>query len=177
MHPSFVPALSSPIETQVLVALLDQYHFLQNARGRPPLEVFAELDGFYRIVERVVDETGGLVIKFLGDGVLLIFPKELANPGILALMRLKDEVESWMHKRRIQSGLHVNVHSGPVAMGKLGSIDRLDVIGEAVNVCATLPHRGVTLSQQAFRRLKPENRRAFQRFSPPITYHPLERTP
>lgn len=57
-------------------------------------------------------------------------------------------------------------------MGKAGGLAQLDVIGETVNVCATLPHQGVTLSPQAFRRLRPEHRKMFHRHTPPITYRP-----
>lgn len=90
----------------------------------------------------------------------------------MALMQLKKDVDAWFRARGVDSGLHVNLHFGEVTMGKLGSIDRLDVIGETVNVAATLPHQGVTLSPQAFRCLSAEHRKAFHKHTPPVTYHP-----
>ena len=174
MHPSFVPALDHPIDTRVLVGFTDLIRWFQNTRGRPSAEVFAEIGDFYRKIDAAVDDVGGTVIKYLGDAALVVFPEELADVGIMALLQLKREVDASFRQRRIDSGMHVNCHFGEVTMGKLGSVDRLDVIGETVNVCATLPHQGVTLSPQAFRCLTPEHRRAFHRYTPPITYHPDE---
>jgi adenylate cyclase len=172
MRPSFIPALSHPVTTNVLVAFCDQYRFMVNTRGRPSAEVFAELNDFYRLTEEAVDTAGGLVIKFMGDAALIVFSEELADPGIMALLALHDRAEAWFHERRIDSGLHVNAHFGEVTMGRMGSIDRLDVIGETVNICATLSHRGFALTPQAFRCLTPEHRKRFHKFTPPVTYHP-----
>ncbi|MSQ23086.1 MAG: adenylate/guanylate cyclase domain-containing protein [Chloroflexi bacterium] len=172
MHPSFAAALDHPIDAPDLVGETDQVQWFRNTRGRPSADLFAELDEFYRLTERVIEAAGGLVIKFIGDGVLIAFPKELADPGIIALLRLKQDAEAWFRTRGIDSGLHVNVHFGEVTMGKMGSVDRLDIIGETVNICASLPHQGVTLTPQAFRCLSSEHRKLFHRFIPPVTYHP-----
>jgi adenylate cyclase len=172
MHSSFAPALDHPIETRVLIAFTDCIRWAQNAHGRPSADLFAELDDFYALTDRAVESANGLVVKYLGDAVLIAFPEEQADRGIMALLQLKREVDAWFKRRNMDSGLHVNLHFGEVTMGRLGSIQSLDIIGEAVNVCATLPHQGVTLSPQAFRCLTPENRRLFHRHTPPITYHP-----
>lgn len=172
MHPSFVPALSHPVDTKVLVAFTDLRGWFRVTRGRPSRDAFAELNDFYGMTERAVDAAGGLVIKFIGDAALMVFPEEFADQGIMALLRLKHDVEAWFRARGVDGGLHLMLHFGEVTVGKMGSIDRLDVIGETVNVCATLPHQGVTLTPQAFRCLSPENRRQFHRFTPPVTYHP-----
>lgn len=172
MHPAFTPALSRPIQAKVLVALVDLVDWGRNIRGRTTADVFAELDEFYRMTDHAVEAAGGLVVKYMGDGAFVVFPEGLADQGIMAMLQLKRDVDAWFKGRGVASGLHVNAHFGEVTMGKMGGIDRLDMIGETVNICATLPHRGVTLSPQAFRCLSPENRRQFHRYTPPITYHP-----
>ena len=172
MHPSFAPALDRPTQTRVLVAFVDLVRWFQNTHGRPSAEIFSEIDDFYRMVDLAVEDAGGIVIKYAGDAVLLVFPEDLADQGIMTLMELKRDVDAWLRRIGRDSGMHVNLHFGEVTMGKLGSVDHLDVIGETVNVCATLPHQGVTLSPQAFRCLTPEHRKAFHRHTPPITYHP-----
>lgn len=172
MHAAFLPALTHPITTKLLVAMVDQARFTQNARERSSAALFADLNDFYHLTEQAVEPAGGLVIKFMGDAALIVFPDEVADAGILALLQLRRDAQGWFRDRGIDSSLHVNVHYGEVTMGKMGSFESLDIIGETVNICATLPHRGVTLSPQAFRCLSPENRRAFHRFTPPVTYHP-----
>ena len=72
----------------------------------------------------------------------------------------------------IDSALSVNVHFGEVTVGPTGLHGWLDLIGETVNTCATLGSRTFGISQQAFRRLTPEHRRLFHKFSPPVIYQP-----
>ncbi|MBI4213470.1 MAG: adenylate/guanylate cyclase domain-containing protein [Chloroflexi bacterium] len=172
MHAAFLPALDGPIEAKVLIGVTDCVRWFQNAQGRESAEVFALLDEMYHIIDQAVEAAGGLVVKYIGDGALVVFPEEQADPGIMALLSLKREIDAWLRERGWDSGLNVNLHFGKLTMGKMGSVAGLDVIGEAVNVCARLPHQGVTLTPQAFRRLSPEHRRLFHRHAPPITYHP-----
>jgi len=87
---------------------------------------------------------------------------------------MKRDLDAWFVSQHIESSLHVAVHFGEVTMGKMGSIDRLDVIGETVNTCALLPHMGFSLTRRAFRVLSPSNRRLFPSAEPPTTYHPAD---
>jgi len=173
MHSAFIPAMAHPITVNALVAIVDQAQFMANSRGRPSAAVFAELNEFYLLTERVIAAADGLVIKFMGDAALIVFPAELADLGITTLLNLKAETDAWFRVRRIASTLHVNVHFGEVTLGKMGTIDRLDGIGETVNECALLPHRGFTLSEPAYAHLSPDQQQAFVRAAPPATtYHP-----
>ncbi|MBV8083184.1 MAG: hypothetical protein JO247_00065 [Chloroflexi bacterium] len=74
----------------------------------------------------------------------------------------------------IPSWLHVNAHFGEVTLGPMGRERRLDVIGQTVNVTATLGSKDFALSQQAFRCLTPEHRRLFHKFTPPVLYLPAK---
>jgi class 3 adenylate cyclase len=172
MHPTFSRARLSPIQANVLVALCDCSRFMQSARGRSSAALFADLNDFYVMTDDAVGAAGGLVVKFMGDAALAVFPEELADQGIMALLDLKGNVDRWLRDRPIGDSLHVNAHFGEVTMGRMGRAGRLDVIGETVNIAATLGSRGFGLSQQAFRRLSSEHRRLFHRFTPPVLYLP-----
>ena len=65
----------------------------------------------------------------------------------------------------------VNVTSGPAPFAGL---DTNIIIGQTVNVTATMGRSDFALSQQAFRCLTPEHRRLFRRFTPPILYLPAK---
>ena len=172
MHPTFSRALSGPIQANVLVALCDCTRFMQSSRGRPSAQLFADLNELYVMTDDAVGAAGGLVVKFMGDAALVVFPEELADQGIMALLDLKSNVDRWLRDRPIGDSLHVNVHFGEVTLGRMGRAGHLDVIGETVNIAATLGARGFGLSQQAFRCLSPEHRRLFHRFTPPVLYLP-----
>ena len=170
MHPTFVRAQQAPLETDVLVALCDWTLFGSYARGATSAEVFARLDEFYLLAEEVVEAAGGLVIKFMGDAALVVYPDELADRGVGALLDLKRRTDVLLERRRLPNRLHVNAHFGPVTLGPMGHHRALDVIGHTVNITATMGAKSFGLSAQAFRRLSPERRRLFHRFTPPALY-------
>jgi class 3 adenylate cyclase len=172
MHPTFSRALSSPIQANVLVATCDCSRFMQSSKGRASAELFADLNDFYLMTDDAVTAAGGLVVKFMGDAALVVFPEDLADQGIMALLALKASVDRWLQDRPIGQSLYVNAHFGEVTLGKMGRAGNLDLIGETVNIAATLGSRGFGLSQQAFRCLTPEHRKLFRRFTPPVLYLP-----
>ena len=173
LHPAIAPALDGPIQANVLVALCDCNRFMQRSRGRTSAELFADLNALYLLIDDAVTVAGGVVIKFMGDAALVVFPEELADTGIMALLKLKATVDRWLPGAYLGDSLQVNVHFGEVTLGRIGRAAQLDVIGETVAIAATLGAREFGLSQQAFRRLSPEHRKLFQRYTPPIQYRPI----
>jgi len=171
---AFQQALSRPVTLRVLVALIDQERFVERTSERSSSALFTELNAFYGRIETAVEGAGGMVVKFMGDAALVVFPEELAEDAIMALLQMKRDLDVWLAGQHVDSPAHVAVHFGEVTMGKMGAIDGLDVIGEPVNTCALLPHLGFSLTRRAFRCLSPASRRLFPTAEPPTTYHPTE---
>jgi class 3 adenylate cyclase len=172
MHPTFARALESPIQANVLVAMCDCSRFMQAIKGRTSAQIFADLNDFYLMVDDAMQAAGGLVVKFMGDAALVVFPEDLADQGIMALLDLKASVDRFLEDRPLGQNLHVNAHFGEVTLGRMGRAGHLDLIGETVNIAATLGSRSFGLSQQAFRCLTPEHRKLFHKFTPPVMYLP-----
>src|SRR5438105_13440738 len=101
MHPTLSRALAAPIQANVLVAFCDCSRFMQNSRGRPSAELFADLNDFYLLTDDAISAAGGLVVKFMGDAALVVFPEDLADQGIMALLELKARVDRWLQDRPI----------------------------------------------------------------------------
>jgi class 3 adenylate cyclase len=172
MHPTFSRALDSPIQVNALVAMCDCSRFMQASKGRSSADLFADLNELYLLTDDAIGAAGGLVVKFMGDAALVVFPEELADQGIMALLDFKASVDRWIQHRPLGNSLHVNAHFGEVTLGRMGRAGSLDAIGETVAIAATLGSRGFGLSQQAFRQLTPEHRQLFQKFTPPVLYQP-----
>jgi adenylate cyclase len=99
---------------------------LHSRLERPPAVCFLDITGYTRMTQergdaaaaelatnlsRVVDRTavrhGGRTIKWLGDGVMFVFPE--VGPGVVAALEMADGV--------VGAGLppsHVGLHAGPV---------------------------------------------------------------
>jgi class 3 adenylate cyclase len=172
MHPTFERALTAPLQANVLVGFADCSRYMQSTKGRSSAEIFADLNDLYALTEDAIGAAGGLVVKFMGDAAMVVFPEELADRGIMALLDLKASVDRWLQDRPIAQSLHVNVHFGEATLGRMGRAGNLDVIGETVHIAATLGSRSFGISQQAFRCLTPEHRQRFHKFTPPVLYIP-----
>lgn len=137
-----------------------------------PAEIIELLNTYYETIIPVVREYSGEVLKFLGDGLLVIFSaregKErqvkyqsliAANAAGRALMKLNE--------RRVSEGKiplehGIGLHYGLIQYGNIGSDDRLDftAVGAAVNtasrvagLCAELG-KNVLISADLARLLK-----------------------
>jgi adenylate cyclase len=110
-----------------------------------PAEYNAILQRFYKVCARAVDASGGLVDKFLGDGVVAFFVPVFtgdggpAASGIRAGWAILDGVTEPDSAAWLPVG--VGVHSGLTYMGVLGEEGgQLDFtgVGDAVNTAARL---------------------------------------
>ena len=113
----------------------------------PRDDIIEILNGYFDALCDPVEARGGEILKFMGDGLLAIFP--LSNPNACAdLLQAIDEGRQRIGALNIQlaeSGkpalrYGVGVHVGDVMYGNIGSRKRLDftAIGPAVNVASRL---------------------------------------
>ncbi len=113
----------------------------QLAATRPPAEVVALLNEFFRVVVDTVLKHGGFVNKFQGDAALCIFGAPIEHPdasgAALACAReLHDELASVLEETEFGIG----VSAGRAIAGHIGAQARFEytVIGDPVNEAARL---------------------------------------
>lgn len=129
---------------RVSVLFVDVVGSTELADTRPPHEVVAILNRFFAVVVQVVDEHGGTVNKFDGDGALAIFgaPVTLADHAGAAL-----QAGRAMRDRLLQEvpecAAGIGVSTGDVVAGNVGEERRYEytVIGDPVNEAARLCDR------------------------------------
>jgi class 3 adenylate cyclase/tetratricopeptide (TPR) repeat protein len=107
---------------------------------------------FQRVARATVDEFGGRVVKFMGDGALAEFPStELAVRSAHALLAAFDRAASG--EGLPSGGLRVGVHVGDVAGTEDG-----DLYGDGVNVASRLQSAAepgeVWISEDVWRQLR-----------------------
>ncbi len=108
-----------------------------------PHEVIPLLNDYAEAVISSVHDSGGDVLKLIGDGTLAIFTSESTDAAchcaIEAETRLRERVDELNRRRASQSlpttDVYLGLHVGEVFYGNIGSKDRLDftVVGPAVN--------------------------------------------
>jgi class 3 adenylate cyclase len=163
----------SLVEVPLLIVFVDLTRYAVESQRRPDTETAKMLDRFYEMVGAAVSDSGGTLVKFIGDAALIAFPEDRVNAGVKMLLSLKETGDRLMSECGWECRLNIRVNFGPVIAGPFGAqgSKRFDIIGKAVNVAAMLDRSsGISLSGEAFRRLGPELRHQFKKHTPPITY-------
>ena len=164
--------ITEPTKIDVLVGFFDLTGFMQIAESLDSLELIDLLDGYFQLTGDILEETGGTLIKTIGDAGLAMYPAEAADQGVRGFFRLKNEGDAWLAERGVRSEAIVKLHIGPVAYGKVG--ESWNIFGHAVNIAAVMESHGFAMSPQVFRKLEPETRKLFKKHTPPITYIPMD---
>jgi adenylate cyclase len=136
--------------TTVRAAILicDLRDFTRISDNWPRDDVIDLLNGYFDAMSEPIERHGGEILKFIGDGLLAIFP--LSEPSACAnLLRAVSEARLAMvalnqkngeESSRAPLNYGIGVHVGDVMYGNIGSRTRLDftVIGPAVNMASRL---------------------------------------
>ncbi len=127
----------------ILFADLKNYTALSN--DQPAETVIDILNRFYDAFEEPVFENGGEILKFMGDGMLAIFPLSEENYGAAenAAVAAADAVgraRRVLEKESPDIGFRSALHIGSMHYGNIGASRRLDftAIGPQVNLTARL---------------------------------------
>ncbi|WAP70680.1 adenylate/guanylate cyclase domain-containing protein [Jiella pelagia] len=176
------------IERSAAIIVLDIRGFSAFAAGRDPKAVVATLVSLHAIVVPIVEKHGGLIDKYLGDGMLATFgaAHESETPAADALAALCEIVEAtkgWSEDNADGSGLRLALNgaatSGRVIFAALGDAARLEytVIGEAVNLAAKLEKHNKTEGTTALTTARTLEAAIIQGYRPqrPLTHLPDRR--
>jgi adenylate cyclase len=136
------PAGQTPELREVCVMVLDIRNFTTFSEERPAAEVVRYLNTLWSFMVRTVNEHGGIVNKFLGDGFLAVFGAPLTTgqdcaDAIAASRRIIDELEHLAAAGALPATqIGIALHAGSAIVGNIGSADRKEytVIGDVVNV-------------------------------------------
>lgn len=129
------------------IMICDLRDFTKISDNWPRDDVIDLLNDYFDAMSDPITRHGGEILKFIGDGLLAIFP--LHEPNACAnLLRAVTEARGAMvalNERNRTTGraplnYGIGVHVGDVMYGNIGSTSRLDftVIGPAVNMASRL---------------------------------------
>lgn len=134
-----------------VVMFTDLRGFTEMSNRSSEAEVFDALDSYFEVLVQAVEEKNGDVLKFMGDGILSVFPvpdagehAEICKQAALAAKRILTELAK-LNQSRMKSGknsldIGIGINAGQVSYGNIGSPGRLDftVLGNAVNIASRI---------------------------------------
>ncbi len=114
-----------------------------------PEQVVALLNTYLRVMARCVIDSGGILDKFLGDGLMAIFgamgdPTHGAAAAAGAAVRMRERLAALSAEREARGEpvvrFGVGVHTGDVVLGAVGLPERSDytAIGDTVNTASRM---------------------------------------
>lgn len=137
----------SGVTVGAAIMICDLRDFTTISDQWPRDDVIELLNGYFDAMSEPIEKHGGEILKFMGDGMLAVFP--LTNPmacrNLLMAIKEAQTAMDALNERNARDGREVlrygvGVHVGDVMYGNIGSRKRLDftVIGPAVNVASRL---------------------------------------
>ncbi|MBT5859621.1 MAG: adenylate/guanylate cyclase domain-containing protein [Alphaproteobacteria bacterium] len=149
-------------ERTLTVMFTDIRGFSTMAETMDAPAIAALLNHHFELLSACIEAEGGTVDKFIGDSVMAFwgapdYVADHADRGVRAAQAMQRAVGMDNAKRRAAGqppiAVRVGLHSGPVVVGNIGSISRVNytVVGDTVNAASRLESlaKEISLASQA----------------------------
>ena len=143
---------------RLCVMFTDIRSFTTYSEKKEPAEVVARLNEYFEAMSEVVVSQGGVVDKFLGDGIMAFFgafdhgppPSEAGARAALRMLDVLDKLnKKWEAAGQEIFRIGIGLHTGQVKVGNIGSEKKMEytVIGDAVNLASRLQDKTKVLGE------------------------------
>lgn len=130
-------------QREMTILFLDIRDFTTLSENMSPKDNFLFLNNFLKKIGPVIRENHGFIDKFLGDGIMALFPDDPAH-GLDAAIEVLSQLKMY-NKGRVRAGyppvkIGLGLHTGEMILGTVGEQHRMEttVISDAVNTAARL---------------------------------------
>jgi adenylate cyclase len=156
------------------IQFIDIRDFSGMSQRLTPQETITLLNTFMTKMTHVIEGEGGVVDKYIGDGIMSLYGAPVFYPdhalrALSAALIMIETLKKW-NNERVENGLPcieigIGMHSGTVVVGNMGAEDRLNytVLGSGVNLasrlCDAAHHGQILISEYTLN--EPEVKEAF----------------
>jgi adenylate cyclase len=135
--------LGDQIEMDLTVLFSDIRSFTSLSENMSPRENFNFLNSYLKRISPVIGRNGGFIDKYVGDGIMALFPRSVADAlhasvEMLATLRIFNGHRANSGYRPISFGIGIN--TGRLMLGTVGESSRMEgtVISDVVNLASRL---------------------------------------
>ncbi|RED53904.1 adenylate/guanylate cyclase domain-containing protein [Aestuariispira insulae] len=136
-------------ELDIAVMFADLRGFTKLSESKLPFDVVFLLNQYFRFMGTAIEDAGGRVDKFIGDGIMALFgidgdPMAGKRSALIAARQMAAQLEILNERLKNELGqplkLVMGVHSGPAIVGTMGhgQATQVTAIGDTVNTAARL---------------------------------------
>ncbi|SCW45756.1 adenylate cyclase [Rhizobium mongolense subsp. loessense] len=136
-------------EREIAVLFCDIRNFTSLTETRLPFDIVFLLNRYFALVGKAVEQAGGRIDKFIGDGAMALFgigtsPGEGCRQALKAAETITSEIEKLgtelADELTIPLQIAIGIHFGPAVVGTMGygRVRNLTAVGDTVNVASRL---------------------------------------
>lgn len=135
--------LGDQVLQEMTILFADIRSFTSLSEAMTPEENFRFLNSFLSQVVPVIRQQGGFVDKFIGDGIMALFPYP-PDKAVRAALELQKAVREYNEARNRagyrEIALGIGIHTGQLMLGTIGETNRMEttVIADTVNIASRL---------------------------------------
>jgi class 3 adenylate cyclase len=146
-----ITLFEAPTEVDATVIFADLCAFTRATETLGAETVGLILNRYFVAMTEIVFSEGGMVDKFIGDGIMAVFgvPKRIQAEdqvkhaircAVRMQLKLQELNAEWKVQYNYEFAMRIGVHRGPAVFGSFGGKQRSDftVIGSAVNVASRI---------------------------------------
>ncbi|MGY3804344.1 adenylate/guanylate cyclase domain-containing protein [Pigmentibacter ruber] len=131
------------LEQEMTILFSDIRGYTKLSESLTPKENFEFINDYLKLVAPIIKEHGGFIDKYIGDGLMALFPNEAfqafkASQKILTAIKQQNSENQYSIFGEVNIGIGLN--TGKVVIGIVGEEKRLNatVIGDAVNTASRI---------------------------------------
>jgi class 3 adenylate cyclase len=135
--------LSDHVQHEAAILFSDIRDFTTLSEPMTPQENFDFVNDYLGRVSPVIREYRGFIVKYLGDGMMAVFPEKLEDALDASIAKLR-AVDQYNQERQALGEppirIGIGVHTGRMTLGTVGEAERLqgDLLSDAVNLASRL---------------------------------------
>jgi adenylate cyclase len=136
-------------EKEIAILFADLRAFTRLAESKLPYDVVFVLNRYFAAMGKAIEEAGGRIDKFIGDGIMALFglqsgaaagARQALEAARLMSLRLEELNRTLEHEVESPLRIGIGIHLGPVIVGEMGygPATQLTAVGDAVNTASRL---------------------------------------
>jgi PAS domain S-box-containing protein len=156
--------LGDHVSQEMAVMFSDIRSFTTMSESMTPQDTFTFVNAYLQRVGPAIRQHNGIIVKYLGDGLMAIFPNgadDAVQAGIAKLKKIREYNQQRQVKGYQAIKVGIGIHVGHLMVGMVGEENRMqgDALSDSVNLTARLEgltkYYGVSMliSEQVLERL------------------------
>ncbi|HYX34397.1 MAG TPA: adenylate/guanylate cyclase domain-containing protein [Oligoflexus sp.] len=135
--------LGDQVQRTMCILFADIRSFTALSEQMTPQATFNFINDYLGRVGPIIRQHGGIIDKYIGDGIMALFPGS-ADDAVQAAIAIQKEVEAYNRQREAEQkppiAVGIGIHRGELMLGTVGESQRMEgtVISDSVNVASRL---------------------------------------